>query len=360
MERETPKKRIKPVIKYTLLILFIALFSLLGSLLIYKGLNNKKIVTINYKENNNIDYKVYLKQNTFFETPYLPKDKTYISTLIDYIDTDFSFNMAYNKKVSGNYTYYIKGTLMANKTDNDSKSYLTKEYNLTDSVTGTINNSKNFSINQNIKIDYQKYNALLTEFKKEYGLTIDGKLKVELIVNTTANYNGSSKPIVDSSSMNIDIPLTEQAVDISINTNPQVKDKTVTLETLIVKNLAHKLYMSGGFISIIMIIILLISLIKEINYANSKISKYNKELQRILETYDSIIVSVNEVKDFADYNIIKVNSFEELLDAHNEIRMPINYIQIQKNRKSLFFLINDNIAWLYELKNEYGDSNEKN
>jgi uncharacterized membrane protein len=268
--------------------------------------------------------------------------------------------MHYNKKVVGTYTYFIRGSLVANKTDSAQKSYLTKEYVLTDNVTGTINNQKNFSIKQNIKIDYQKYNELLTEFKREYGLTIDGKLKVELIVKSTVNSSDSSKPLENTSSMNVEIPLTEQSVDISINTNPEVKRSSVTLDTLSINDTTHKLYLWGGISSIIIVFMLIIYFIKEIHYEQSRISKYNKELSKILDTYDSIIVTVNKVKDLSSYNIIKVNTFEELLDAHNEVRMPINFIEVERNEESVFVLINENVAWLYVLKNDSGEANEKN
>jgi hypothetical protein len=360
MEKVKNKKRLKPFIKHILFSFFILVFSLLGYFLLTKGLNNKETISIKYDENNNIDYKVYLKPNSFFESSYLPKDSTYISTLIDYIDTDFNFNMHYNKKVVGTYTYFIRGSLVANKTDSAQKSYLTKEYVLTDNVTGTINNQKNFSIKQNIKIDYQKYNELLTEFKREYGLTIDGKLKVELIVKSTVNSSDSSKPLENTSSMNVEIPLTEQSVDISINTNPEVKSSSVTLDTLSINDTTHKLYLWGGISSIIIVFMLIIYFIKEIHYEQSRISKYNKELSKILDTYDSIIVTVNKVKDLSSYNIIKVNTFEELLDAHNEVRMPINFIEVERNEESVFVLINENVAWLYVLKNDSGEANEKN
>ena len=46
---------------------------------------------VNYVENSSIDYKVYLKKNNYFDTPFLEKNKVYITSLIDYIDIDFSY-----------------------------------------------------------------------------------------------------------------------------------------------------------------------------------------------------------------------------------------------------------------------------
>jgi hypothetical protein len=360
MEHKKVKTKLKPFIKHIIFTFFMVFFAFVSYFLLTIGLDNKKIIKINYKENNNIDYKVYLKPNTFFENSYLPQNSTYISTLINYIDANFNFKFNYDRNVTGTYTYYIKGTLIANKVDNNSKSYLTKEYQLTDPISGTINNQNNFSIFQNIKIDYQKYNDLLTEFKKEYGLTIDGKLKVELIVNSVANIKETNNPIKDSSSMYIEIPLTELSVDININTNPQVKSNSIILDTTYINDFKHKSFMGGGLISALIVIILFVNFIKELHMEKMKISFYNKELSRILLTYDSIIVTIDKIKDLSNYNIIKVDSFNELLDAHNEIRMPINFIEVKRNAKSLFFLINDNVVWVYELNNLNEVSYEKN
>ena len=46
--------------------------------------------------------------------------------------------------------------------------------------------------------------------------------------------------------------------------------------------------------------------------------------------------------------MIKVESFEELIDAHSEVRMPINYYQTKDY--SIFLLFNDNTAWKYVLE----------
>ena len=56
---------------------------IIGIILIIMGFNDKKIVNLSYEENNKINYNVYLKNNPFFNTPYLGEGKTYIASLID-------------------------------------------------------------------------------------------------------------------------------------------------------------------------------------------------------------------------------------------------------------------------------------
>ena len=78
------------------------------------------------------------------------------------------------------------------------------------------------------------------------------------------------------------------------------------------------------------------------------ISNYHKEINKILSTYDSIIVNSDNIRDLSKYNVIKVNKFEELLDAHSEVRMPINYVEVKENY-SIFVLINNDVAWIYRV-----------
>ena len=53
---------------------------------------------INYIEKSNIDYKVYLKENNFYENEYLEKDKVYVASLIDKILIDFKYDFDIEKE----------------------------------------------------------------------------------------------------------------------------------------------------------------------------------------------------------------------------------------------------------------------
>ena len=56
--------------------------------------------------------------------------------------------------------------------------------------------------------------------------------------------------------------------------------------------------------------------------------------------------------NFNNYKVIHVLSFNELIDAHSEVRMPINYFEEKPGCKSVFALINGDIAWVYTLMEE--------
>ena len=70
-----------------LLIIFVILFSFfVNKAFIY---NSEK--RIKYYENGNIDYKVNLLENDFYDKPYLDKNMMYVSNLIKNINIDFKY-----------------------------------------------------------------------------------------------------------------------------------------------------------------------------------------------------------------------------------------------------------------------------
>ncbi|MBQ6477545.1 MAG: hypothetical protein IJI43_03835 [Bacilli bacterium] len=334
----------KQILLFTSLLVFI----FIGIVCLVYGYNNKKIISIKYKENNNIDYKVYLKDNKYFESKYIEKGKTYITSLIDHIHIDYHYETEYDKKVNGNYKYKVVAQIEANKSNNEVGNYWTKKYDVTNYREEKVKNIHVYNINQSIDVDYNKYNSLLESFKKEVGLTnSEGVLKVYLEVNSTIENEEISAPI--NNKLILKLPLSKLAIEASIDSDVNNKVKTVSN---IVKDKDPK-YLIATLIGMISIAIALLNLwiilrnrrVYEIN------NKYELALNKILTTYDSIIVNIKEMPNTDEYNVIKVESFEELIDAHSEIRMPINHYQT--NDRSIFLLLNDKTLWEYVLDKKH-------
>jgi hypothetical protein len=60
-------------------------------------LKESKLSVVACSENSNVDYKVYLKENKFYEKDYLEKDNQYIASLINKIETKFRQTIPYIK-----------------------------------------------------------------------------------------------------------------------------------------------------------------------------------------------------------------------------------------------------------------------
>ena len=336
----------KNKINYTkvLLVILFMLVIVLNVVMYRKGFYKANVESIMYKEDNSINYKVYLKKNNFFDVPYLEEDKTYITSLIDYIKVNYNYNIQFNKVVSGNYKYYILATVEANKPNNEVGNYWTKNYKLSDEKKIKIDKSTEYSINQEIKIDYNKYNKALNEFKSTLGIASTGILKVRLVVESDLDSNGLGVPV--TSNLILKMPLSEKTIEASIDLDAKnnVKEITKVVETKEEKR--SKLLVLG--ISFIVELVIL-AVLTIINRRNRRANMFENTVNKYLNTYDSIIVNIDKFPTLSDYNVIEVSSFEELLDAHSEVRMPINFYKYNK-RTCYFILMSDKTIWKYTIK----------
>ena len=80
-------------------------------------------ILIKYNINSDIDYKVYLKQNDFYETEYLDKDMVYVASLIDRIKVKYDYNFKVNMNSSIDFDYKVIARLVIASTNNKNVSF---------------------------------------------------------------------------------------------------------------------------------------------------------------------------------------------------------------------------------------------
>lgn len=336
----------KNEINYTkvILVVLFVLVIILNIIMYVKGFYKINVETVMYKENNSINYKVYLKKNNFFDAKYLEEDKTYITSLIDYIKVKYNYNIKFDNPVSGKYRYYVLATVEANKPNNEAGNYWTKNYKLSDEKKITIDKSTEYTINQEIKIDYNKYNKALNEFKSTLGIATSGVLKVYLVVDSDLSSKGMNINVPGK--LVLKMPLSEKTIEATIDSEAKnnVKEITKIVETKAQKT---KKLISLGLSFIIEIFILVALTI--MNRRNRRANLFESTINKYLDTYDSIIVNIDKFPTLSNYNVIEVSSFDELLDAHSEVRMPINFYKYN-SRTCYFILMNDKTVWKYTMK----------
>lgn len=337
----------KYILLQFLFVFGIVLFSLMDIYLYKNGYFEEKKITLNYKESGpDVDYKVYLKDNDFFDKKYLTKadNKTFITSLIDYINVEYNYVIQFDNKVSGKYRYYVVATLEANKNNGESN-YWSKDYRIIDEKSVDVKDTTQYVIHNNVDVDYNKYNGILSSFKKTLNLnSSSGVLKVYLVVNSELESNDIKAPI-ESKLLLIKLPLTELTIDASVDES-SISNDVQTISKVIDSN-RLQIMKSIGYIYIGAIVVCIILLIY-ISKKKKNVNRYESELKKILSTYDSIIVNVKTLPDLTEYKVIDVMTFEELLDAHGEVRMPINYYR--DDLRSYFILLNENTAWRYVKK----------
>ena len=301
---------------------------------------------IKYNINSDIDYKVYLKQNDFYETEYLDKDMVYVASLIDRIKVKYDYNFKVNMNSSIDFDYKVIARLVIASTNNKNV-FFEKEYDLTDDFNEEMIHSKEHSIEKEVNVDYTYYNSLANKFRSNYAVSTNSYLEVYLLVNEK-NKEGNSYDLNNKSKAILTIPLSQQEINITLSNQNVDEDKQlVSGSKLIVKDTN---YLAVCIVLMIFMVLLITQIIKKILVFTNNKSKYDVYIEKILRGYDRIIVNVTTVPNFEKYNIIKVESFQEIIDVRDNFKCPINYYVITPHQKCEFFVINNDDLYIYVVK----------
>lgn len=334
-------KRRNTIISY---ICIITLLIILTFSFILIFINKNKTKYVSYNESSKVDYKVYLKNNDFFDYNYLPSNNQYITSLIDYITASFNYDLTLEEKeVLYKYSYEIEANLIIKEQTSNKVLYSEKEI-LKDKV--NVNESKgNISINENVKIDFNKFNKKATKFISLYGLdnTIS-TLDIKMYIDVSGNCEDFSKNTEDEGVITLSIPLTKKTINIDTMNNFVNNDTKILLCKE--DNIFNTIYIVLSVITSIILIIMSIKLYKYINKTKTKLSVYKKELKKILNNYGTYIQKINNSFSLRGYQVLKVAEFNDLLEIRDTIEQPILMVSNEDNLGT-FFIIPSNTKLLY-------------
>ncbi len=325
-----------------------------------EAVSKKKLYDYNY--NAGMNYKVYLKKNNFFTAPYLDMNRQYIASIIDHIEVETKYDFKSSEELDYNYNYSIVATARGLGEDSEGKKVdvWSKEYQLapleTNSGTG-----KNFNIAKTINIDYNAYNQVLTDFRTQFGLSVDARVDVTLKLNITAGLKGSAeKTLQDSSEMSLQIPLLVQMVRIKpdyMNTGGDTIYGSITPE-----NKINIPLVAIWTVVLIISLIVFVKLVKSLLAVTRK-SEYILAVNKIMKEYGDIIAETHNMPDLNKYDIVNIKSFTDMVDIEEELHSPIIYFEIEENSKCVFLILNDKTAYRFLLKesefDHFGNSNDK-
>lgn len=333
---------------YSRLVLFISIFIVLlgvGVFLCFFSFSVSKERKIYYKETSNLDYKVYLKENDFYETPYLDKNMSYVANLINNVNVDFQYDFIVNERFDLNFNYQVIGKLTIADSTGTSV-YFQKDYTLLSPKEVQMIDQQNLRITEKVVIDYNYYNDLANRFKTSYGIDTTSRLEVYLKIN----YNNISQevPLSGNSQMSINIPLSEKAINIKLNYKDISNSEEVMSHSSIV--LGNIFYIFMGIVLILASFYFLMKLIKLLIMTRKKNNQYDKYIKRFLLEYDRMIVETSYLPNFSENNIIKIPNFNELLDVRDNLKLPIMYYNVTKHHKCHFFIKKDRDIYLTTIK----------
>lgn len=305
---------------------------------------------LNYSEKSNIDYKVYLKENNFYDTDYLLKDRVYVASLIDKINMDFNYNFTSDKNIDAIFKYNINAKLLITDINNENI-YYEKEYVLLPEKEISLKDNKTKTIIETINVNYDQYNKIANSFKNNYALNTKNKLIIYFNVDKNFMNNGNIFNN-DKNKMSLEIPLSEKSVEIKLDTNEINNNNKLLLST---KN-EYKINVYFIVLFVLAIIVFILVLLKTIKYVKCLVNSdncYDSYINKLLNEYDRLIVKTNtspfKNKDDKE-NIINVENFEELLDVRDNVKKPIMYYVITKHVKCQFYIRNEGNIYITTIK----------
>ena len=198
----------------------IVVLSILSILFLFIFVNKNRDYSVSYQEKSNVDYKVYLKSNDFFDEKYLGIDNQYIASLINYIDANFKYEISMKEKnVDYKYSYRIEALVNVSEAKG-SKPLYTKTTELLKVDEKSASSKDNVSINERININYNQYNDLIKQFVSIYKLDdISSTLTVSMFIDVVGSCEDFETDSNNESVISLVIPLTTKTVGIDIKNN---------------------------------------------------------------------------------------------------------------------------------------------
>ena len=326
------RRRLKINVK---LILYIIIVLILIGMIIFEidySQNTLKKKSVTYSKESEINYVTFLKDNTHYDDNSLNDKYNYVASLIDYFNLDFNYSYVLSEDINYILTYEVIGNLEVYDSDNKNKPIDTKEYKLVNKNTiskkGQLIKVDLF----NQKIEYEKYNKIIQEWKKE--VSPEAKLKITFNVVWSGQSETLGREIGDNYSSTFEIPISDKIITIE---KPAPKIEKNTLYTN--QKLGNNFYLLIGS-SLFMLLLSAIGLINVIIKINSTKSKYEQKIKKILREFDRAITEAKGkfVRNEGEH-CIEVKEFMELMDVHDNINEPIIYYK-HGNNMSIFVVRN--------------------
>lgn len=330
------------------------------TVLVLKGsMYTKEESIIGYNEVGNIDYKVFLKENNYYKEQYLGKDMQYVASIIKNIVPTFTYEMHSEEKMEYTYNYKVSADLIISD-PNDNNKVLYKRPSLLVKDTKEKVTGGSFRVDQDVSINYDEYNNYVNAFKKEYALSVNSKLVLTFNIDVTGKSPLLKEDFKKSSKLVIAIPMSEQTINIGIDTSDI--NNSGTLERNYMSQIKKPVALVLGIIVGLLSLALLYIVIYNFLTNRSKTDVYKATIKSILREYDRAIVSSKtaDTIDESKYNVIEVPRIEELLDAHDSTGKPILYNEDTENDISTFIIVSDEILYKYRvIRKELEEQEEK-
>ena len=322
-DKSNKKSKFNIQARVIIMSIFIVGFLCGAALLVCEALTSINSGAITYNEKSENTYRVCLNDKKVLSNndKCLKENERYNEVDVEKIYSTFKYNMKLQNSTDYSVKYHVSSfTKIYNKYDEKLVKYKNEEILLDEEEVYAENNEIN--IEKEVNIDFSKYNEEVLKQKIDNSDNYEAAVEVILYVD-----DGKDERRVSS----IIIPLNTSVFSIEkYNIHP--KKRTVSFGNVEWNNYMI-ICLSIAAVLIIISIVLIYKMIKLILNNRSRKTIYQQKVLQILREYDRIIVIArdgyesNEKKE-----VIRVATFDELLDVKDNLNKPIIYSKVNDAR----------------------------
>ena len=306
---------------------------------------------IGYRESGSIDYNVFLKDNEFYDEDFLGKDQSYVASIIDRIIADFSYEIDMDTDdVNYRYSYTVKSRLEI-MDDSSDVAIFNPEYELVSVQNKSQSSSNKLLINEIVVLNYDQYNDLANKFIDTYDLTkVTSNLVVTLEVDVLSDCEAFTGSAVDTYTSELRIPLTTKTVNIEMTS--AVPDEQTNMIACN-RGLGSEAFKTTAIVLGVADGIMILLLVAFIYFTRTADITYTSRVKKILTQYKSYIQRINNLFETHGYQIVMVNTFDEMLEIRDTIQAPILMYENEDKTCAKFMIPTDSkLLYVYKIEVE--------
>ncbi|MCO1600937.1 DUF5305 family protein [Desulfosporosinus nitroreducens] len=343
------KGQIRKDIRLGSIILCMAILGVSLTLLSFKfinpGFNENMVPLYSYESQGKVNYEVTLKPNSLYDKKSLGEDQVYLSNLVDFIDTTYSYNFTGERvaEVKGNYEivaviegYIGEGDRLTTLWRKEIPVLANNNFSIKD---------KTFSITKKMSLKLQDFNDIVQKISEESKVT--AQTKVTASMNVVFDAKTDKGEIKKTSESSIEIPLAGSYFMINKKQGENLSEAIEEVK-LVPRAVDTKLLTLGGTGIGIVVVALLILIFKtqsvEENVFDSKLKKIFKRHGTRLVALSSEIAPKSELQS-------RVRSMEDLVKISDELLKPIVYKHSDNDKEnSKFWVIDEDRFYFFQLE----------
>ena len=302
---------------------------------------------VSYEETGSALYHAYLNENEYYEQERLNGEHAYIASLIHHMDVQFRYvSQMAAEDVQYQYQYRVDAQLVIQ----DEKTGAAI-YNPTETILGptvAVFQGQKLVLNPTVDIDYVSYNEKAKGFIEKYRLTnVSSHLNVTMYVDVVGMSELFAEDSEGQYTISVKIPLNQAVL------KPQVSS---TIPAGIQQVLSNP--NEGKRVIRVLAIVFGVLDAGALAYSAYYVLKtrdehidYGRKVQRIINNYKSFIQKINNAFDVAGYQVLKVDTFNEMLEIRDTLQLPILMHENEDKTRTVFMIpVDGRLLYTFEIK----------